>query len=156
MKFKIFAIAMVTTAGVILNTSAEARVGWQGRALVTAVTQACINDGQLVGDQTQNVSYFPAGLSDNGNDSYLSFYGQRALYSVKVVGSFASAKPYTAVKINSYGKSDTNGAGQIVQFVSTPVAEDTKFINITVRITNHLEVVGCTKTFEIALVRRLG
>ena len=153
--YVIFAITLLVSATSI-NSSANARVGWQGRAVATIGNQVCIDDGQSVGDQIQNVSYFPAGLSDNGADSYLTFLSQRSVYSVKVSGSFASGKPYTAVKINSYGKSDTNGVGQIALFATTAANAATKFINITVRISNYLETVGCTRTFEISLVRRLG
>ena len=146
----------IVTIGFLASGAAEARVGWQGRGIYSAVNQTCIDDGQVVGFQLPNVSYFPAGLSDNGADSYLTFMSQRAVYSVKIAGgSFAAGKPYTAVKVNSYGRHDTNGVGQIVAFTTGAVTATTKFINMTIRITNYLETAGCTATFEVSLVRRL-
>jgi hypothetical protein len=154
-RFWLKAATMAVAVG-SLSTAAEARVGWHGRAVYTDVTPTCNENDQFFADPIPNVSFFPANLSDNGGNSYLSFIFLRAAYSVKVTGNFADGAPYTAVKINSYGKSDTNGIGQVLNFVSHPelIDEETRFINMKVKITNFLANTGCTVNLDISMVRR--
>jgi hypothetical protein len=139
-----------------LSTAAEARVGWQGRAVITALAgAACAADGFAVG-QRYISTFLPSGLSDNGPNSSMAFFTEVTGYSMRMAGRPTAGKDYDSVRINSYGNfSAPAQTGEIVSFTSDPpIAAAARFLNVTVRISNFDTTAGCTATLDIGYVLR--
>ena len=143
--------ALLLTAG-----SAMARVGFQGEAVITALAGApCAAEGESVGAMFRT-HLLPRGLQDNGPDTFISFYGSRNAYSLRLANSVLDSRsPYTAIYINSYGKHVTAPAGQVSAASVSPAPNPTApFLNVRLTITNWNTIVGCTATLEGAFIRR--
>ena len=137
---------------------AWARTNWQGEAVVTGVNAACTADGEAVGS-IYKVMFFPSGITDNGPNSFMTFYGYRNSFSVSVTGRPVANAAYTPIYINSYGKNLVPGAGKFTAFAltTTPagaLSTTTKFVTLTMTLTNWGAINGCTATLEAAFVRR--
>lgn len=152
-------LALATTALTLLAGTALARNSWEGHTIITAVNSTCVADGETVG-RTLFSTYMPAGISDNGADSHITFYGTRNAHSLKVAGALAGGKNYNSIYINSYGKAGVQPqpAGQISAYTATvspaPLSTTTEYINMTITITNWSTTPGCTATLRGSYVRR--
>lgn len=140
----------VLTALLFVASSADARVSWFGRAVITAAPgAACAADGNTVGGVFQT-AFFPSGLTDNGPDTYLTFYSGGTAFSLKMVGRPAAGKAYTAIRINSYGKFNTGLAGNVTAVSGAAnIGATTQFVNLTIAISNWDGTIGCTATLAI-------
>ncbi len=133
-----------------------ARVGFQGEVVVTAAPgAACAADDNAIGD-IYYAALLPAGLADNGPDTWLSFYGYKNAFSIRLANSALDANsPYTAVYINTYGRHLTPLAGRIGTAKLTPApSATTPFVNVTVQISNFFTTPGCAVTLEGSFIRR--
>jgi hypothetical protein len=140
----------------VLPGAAEARTGWQGRAVITALAgAACAADGFAVG-QRYISTFLPSGITDNGPNSFMTFLTELTSFSVRTAGRPAINKPYEGVRIGSYGNFPADPLqGRIVSFVSDPAITPTApFLNVTVRVSNFDSTVGCTATLDIGYVLR--
>ena len=148
--------SIVFTALLLTMSSAVARTGFQGEAVITAVEgSACAENDERVG-AIYYVAFLPRGVSDNGPDSFITFHSYKTAFSVRVANSPLDAgSPYSAVYINSYGKHVTAPNGTIVSAsgAAAPTAT-TQFLNVTLKISNWSTAIGCTATLQGAFIRR--
>ena len=139
-----------------LSSAALARNSWQGQAMVTAVpAAACAADGQTIG-QFLTTIFLPSGISDNGTDSYLTFYTARHAYSIAMTGRPVAGVAYRGIRINTYGKHSTAPPGTIVSATIAPatILATTPFVDFTIRISNWDSTIGCTATLQGSMVLR--
>jgi hypothetical protein len=139
----------------LLSEAAEARVAWQGHAMITAVSAGCAESGDAVGQFFTSV-FRPPNIDDNGPDSWLSFVGARIGHSLMVSnGTFEDGVSYDAVGVGSFANHFSYG-GNVQVFSTRPSAidADTRFIAVTGRVTNWMGNAGCTVMFDGSYVRR--
>jgi hypothetical protein len=105
--------------------------------MASPVLPACKADGQAVGQYFTTI-FLPSGISDNGPDSYLTFYAPRNTYSIKMAGRPVAGVAYSGIYINSYGRHTTAPNGTIVaaSILPTTITATSPFINFVVRISN--------------------
>ena len=139
----------------VWSQPALARNSWQGQSMTVATSAACAGAGENIG-AFYTTHFFPSGISDNGTNSFMTFYGGRNAFSIKMAGRPAAGVAYSAIYINSYGAHTTLPTGTIVSAAIAPAAftETTPFLNITIRISNWTTNIGCTVTLQSALVLR--
>jgi hypothetical protein len=149
-------ISIVFAALLLFAGSAAARTGFQGEAVITAVQgTACAENDERVG-AIYYVAFMPRGVTDNGPDSFITFYSYKTAFSLRIANSpLDSGSPYTSVYINSYGKHLNAPNGTIVSAsgAAAPTAT-TPFLNVRMQISNWSAVLGCTVSLEGSFIRR--
>lgn len=144
-------VSVLTLAG-----SAIARTGFQGEAVVTALSgAACAANGESVG-AVYYTAFLPADVTDNGQDTYLTFYSYRTAFSIRLAKSALDNNSlYSSMYINSYGKHMVGPSGKVVTTTGgTAPKTNSPFLNVRLTLTNWGTNVGCTATLEGAFIRR--
>ena len=148
-------VACVAGILMVLAAPASARNNWQGQATITAINQTCIDNEETIGKMFKSI-FRPSSVSDNGNVTYLLFYGDRNLTALKMTGRPVAGKNYASTYVGTYGDFGPALAGQIDSFSMTPstITPTTQFINLTIVISNWSTLQGCTVTMDGAYVLR--
>lgn len=138
-------------------TPASAVVLWQGDGNVTAATAACapgVAERRDIGVGTiLRTLYRPADLSNNGADARFSFvHDGQALYAVFLPGGALPNGNYASFGVRHNGVLIANASGAYRAFSVSPatVTASTTFVEVTGRLTNFLDIAGCTISFRAA------
>jgi hypothetical protein len=151
MKRFLIAAAAVTTIAAATASPAFAVQVWQGDMFLTDANAACKAKGFTVDDFFRGV-YRPAGVADNGANSFLSLTGSRNSQRFSVAGGTLSGSgTYNGTFITSTAGflswSDSFSGAKVkpAPTLTTPS------ITITVKIKTFGDVAGCNVTLQGAL-----
>lgn len=153
---KRFLIATAAVTAIATTSPALATQVWQGDLFLTKITNACKDSGFALDDFFRSV-YRPAGVEDNGANSFLSLTGSRNMQRFVVAGGALSGNG------NYSGTFLTSSAGILTwtnTFSSAKVKPaptlTTPSITVSVKITRFGDIDGCNVTLEGALGLRPG